>query len=538
MKAVGGLDDVDIVVPTIGRPSLRNLLASIEASCGPRPRAIFVVDDRSDASELLRIAGRLGSIDERVGVLRGVAQGPASARNIGWRMAAAPWVAFLDDDVTVTRGWLDDLARDLRGLHPGVAGSQGRVTVPLPTDRRPTDWERNVGRLATARWATADMAYRRTALEQVGGFDARFPHAYREDADLALRVLDAGYAFTRGRRMAVHPVGPADRRVSVRLQRGNADDMLMRALHGPAWRSRAGAPRGRFRRHAATVAGAAIAVGGAATGRTSMVAAGAATWLAGTAELAAARIRPGPRDPTEMATMVVTSAALPFAAVGQRLRGVFTLPGRLRDRVRAPQPASSLRAEPPLAVLLDRDGTIVVDVPYNGDPDVVEPVAGAGAALQRLRAAGMRLAVVSNQSGVARGLITADDVAAVNARIEETLGPLGPFCICSHGESDGCVCRKPAPGLVLEAARRLDVAPARCVVIGDTGADVDAARGAGARAILVPNQCTRREEVDAAPEVAEDLAAAIDMVLGPARDDSTRTRPLPARPTELAGSIA
>jgi D-glycero-D-manno-heptose 1,7-bisphosphate phosphatase len=169
------------------------------------------------------------------------------------------------------------------------------------------------------------------------------------------------------------------------------------------------------------------------------------------------------------------------------------------------------------AVLLDRDGTLVVDVPYNGDPERVEPMPGARDALDRLRRACLGLAMVSNQSGVGRGLLTESDVAAVNARVIELLGPLGPICVCRHAPDGGCGCRKPAPGLVLEAARRLGVRPARCVVIGDIGADVEAAHAAGAAAVLVPTPTTRRAEIRAAPAVAADLGTAVDLLLAPAR---------------------
>jgi histidinol-phosphate phosphatase family protein len=107
-------------------------------------------------------------------------------------------------------------------------------------------------------------------------------------------------------------------------------------------------------------------------------------------------------------------------------------------------------------------------------------------------------------------------VHAVNARVEELLGPLGPWAVCPHGPDDGCDCRKPAPGLILRAARELGVEPARCVVIGDIGADVEAARAAGARGILVPTPVTRAEEVAAAEEVAPDLATAVERALGAA----------------------
>ncbi|HEX3623623.1 MAG TPA: HAD family hydrolase [Acidimicrobiales bacterium] len=167
----------------------------------------------------------------------------------------------------------------------------------------------------------------------------------------------------------------------------------------------------------------------------------------------------------------------------------------------------------PAAVLLDRDGTLVEDVPYNGDPERVVAVPGAVAALARLRAAGMPLALLSNQSGVARGLLTLADVEAVNRRVETLVGPLGPWFVCPHGPGDGCACRKPAPGMVLAAAAALGVSPAACVLIGDIGADVEAARAAGASAVLVPTPATRRQEVVAADVVADTLEEAVDLVL-------------------------
>jgi D-glycero-D-manno-heptose 1,7-bisphosphate phosphatase len=166
----------------------------------------------------------------------------------------------------------------------------------------------------------------------------------------------------------------------------------------------------------------------------------------------------------------------------------------------------------PRAVLFDRDGTLVHDVPYNGDPDLVAPVDTARAALDRLRAAGLGTGVVSNQSGIARGVLTIAQVDAVNARVEELLGPIGVWAWCPHGPDDGCACRKPAPGLVLDAARRLGVAPGECAVVGDIGADVGAAAAAGARSVLVPTPVTRREEIDAAPLVARDLLHALDLL--------------------------
>lgn len=139
---------------------------------------------------------------------------------------------------------------------------------------------------------------------------------------------------------------------------------------------------------------------------------------------------------------------------------------------------------------------------------------GARQALDRLRAAGVRLAIVSNQSGIARGVVTRRQVDAVNARVEELLGPFDAVLICPHGPDDGCDCRKPLPGLIAKAAAELGVPADRCGLIGDIGSDVEAALAAGARPILVPTAVTRPGEVAAAPETAPDLHAAVDRLLG------------------------
>jgi len=506
----------DVVVPTTGRSSLRALLTALGAGDGPWPERIVLVDDRPEddraREELVDRTALEAAVRERLLVVRGAGRGPAAARNAGWRAGRAEWVAFLDDDVLPPPGWRARLAGDLVVVAGDVGGVQGRIEVPLPAGRRPTDWERNVEGLARARWATADLAYRRGALEAAAGFDERFVRAYREDADLGLRLTAAGWGIERGSRTTIHPVGPAGRWVSVARQAGNADDALMRRLHGPRWREGAGAPAGRRRRHLAIAAAGATALALAAAGRPRAAAVSGAGWLAGIAELAFARLVPGPGTSEEVARMLATSAVLPHAAVG------WWALGTVRHRRETPLPrAAPPPAPPPAAVLLDRDGTLIRDVPYNGDPERVEAMPGAREALDRLRARGVKLGVVSNQSGVARGWITAEDVAAVNRRVEELLGPLGPWAVCPHGPEEGCACRKPAPGLVLEAAAALGVAPARCLVFGDIGADVEAARAAGARAVLIPTPRTREEEVRAAPALAPDLPAAVDLVLGTAR---------------------
>jgi histidinol-phosphate phosphatase family protein len=183
------------------------------------------------------------------------------------------------------------------------------------------------------------------------------------------------------------------------------------------------------------------------------------------------------------------------------------------------------------AVLFDRDGTLIVDVPYNGERDLVRTVAGARRAVDRVRRAGLPVAIVTNQSGLARRRFDERDLARVHTRVEELLGPFAAIEHCPHGPEAGCACRKPRPGLVLAAAARLGVDPRRCLVVGDTAADLGAAEAAGAVGVLVPNERTRRDEVVAAPRVAADLAEAVDRwaLGGTNRAGPPRTRRLHTR---------
>jgi HAD superfamily hydrolase (TIGR01662 family) len=167
------------------------------------------------------------------------------------------------------------------------------------------------------------------------------------------------------------------------------------------------------------------------------------------------------------------------------------------------------------AVLFDRDGTLVEDVPYNGDPDRVRLLPGAESAVALARSHGLATGVISNQSGIGRGLLTPDDVHRVNERADALLGGLDTWVFCPHAPDAGCVCRKPRPGLILTAAARLGVPPAACLVIGDIAADVLAARAAGAHGILVPNEATAPAEVARfADRTAPDPLTAVRRALG------------------------
>jgi glycosyltransferase involved in cell wall biosynthesis len=311
--------DYTVVIPTVGRDSLGVVLTALEQGTGPRPREVILVDDRVSPTTPLRRPPLLP-----VRILQGGGGGPAAARNRGWRAACSEWVAFLDDDVVPAHDWAAALAQDLSGH---VDASQARITVPLPADRPPTDYERGTAGLATAQWITADMAFRRAALARVGGFDERFPRAYREDAELALRLIDRGCKLVVGERVTTHPVRAADFLASVRAQRGNADDALMRRLHGPGWRARIGGHPGRLRWHALTTASAAATILFGLLGHRRAELVSGTAWALLTADFALRRVRPGPRTTDEVLRMALTSIAIPPAACAHRLLGELRFRG-------------------------------------------------------------------------------------------------------------------------------------------------------------------------------------------------------------------
>ena len=151
-----------------------------------------------------------------------------------------------------------------------------------------------------------------------------------------------------------------------------------------------------------------------------------------------------------------------------------------------------------MAVFIDKDGTLVEDIPYNVKPGLIRFNPGAGMGLKKLKDHGFLLVLISNQSGVARGYFRESALEAVKQRIQELLQESGcqmdAFYFCPH-HPDGvvtkyaisCPCRKPEPGMLLKAAKDLDIDLARSWMIGDILNDVEAGNSAGCKTILIDN---------------------------------------------------
>jgi len=140
-------------------------------------------------------------------------------------------------------------------------------------------------------------------------------------------------------------------------------------------------------------------------------------------------------------------------------------------------------------VILDRDGTIVVDRQYLGDPEGLEFLPGAVAGLRKLHAMGCKLIIITNQSGIGRGLLTREQVKRVNSGLEmmmQTIGaPVADTYFCPHAPDANCACRKPGTELLLRAASDYEFDPSTAIVIGDKQSDIELGKRVAAKTIFI-----------------------------------------------------
>ena len=169
-------------------------------------------------------------------------------------------------------------------------------------------------------------------------------------------------------------------------------------------------------------------------------------------------------------------------------------------------------------VFLDKDGTLVENVPYNVDPARIRLAPGAAEAVARISAAGYRVIVVSNQPGVGLGFFAEHELERVQRHLAALL-PMTAFYYCPHAPQAGCPCRKPQSGMLLQAAREHGVELAQSWMVGDILDDVEAGRRAGCRTVLVDNGNETEWQLNAAREPhakVKGLLEAADLICGAA----------------------
>jgi glycosyltransferase involved in cell wall biosynthesis len=311
---------ISVVVPTFRRPRLldRCLAALARQTCPPDTFEIVVADDGGDSATravVLRRGRAAGGPRVRYVRVSG-RRGPAAARNQGWRAAAGEIIAFTDDDCVPDPDWLQQGVAAVRGHD----AAWGRVLVPLPPE--PTDFERDMARLAQAGFVTANCFCRRAALVAIGGLDENFTAPWREDSDLHFSLLERGFAVAQASRArVVHPVRRAPWGASLRQQRKILFDALLYKKHPAlyrAWIRRA--PRWDYYGILALLA---LAAGGAVSATPWLTWTAGAGWLAATAGFCLARLRRTSHRPLHVAEMAFTSALIPPLAVFWRLVGAL-----------------------------------------------------------------------------------------------------------------------------------------------------------------------------------------------------------------------
>lgn len=178
---------------------------------------------------------------------------------------------------------------------------------------------------------------------------------------------------------------------------------------------------------------------------------------------------------------------------------------------------SSAPNEQSSAVFLDRDGTLMRDVEYCGDPEKVEIFEGVETALRKLKEAGFKLIVITNQSGIGRGYFTERDYRAVEAEVARQLDMIDATYFCPDVPDAGCRCRKPQPGLIFDARRDHQIDLRRSFFVGDKQLDAECGRNAGLRTVLVRTGNEPPNEQSDADWLARDLTEAAEIILRHAR---------------------
>lgn len=283
-------DDYEIIVCDDGpSPATRALVDSMALQTGGRPAIHYIP-------------------------VRGT-QGPAGARNAGWRRARADIIAFTDDDTVPEPGWLE---AGLAAMTSGADAAAGRIIMPLPA--RPTDLELDAARLSNVEFATANCFLRRRALEEIGGFDERYAAAWREDSDLQFSLIEHGRTVTVApEAVVVHPLRAMPFAAGIAMQKKVMYDVLLYRKFPELYRERIrdGLPWFYLSVSAALVVGVAAAM----AGRSVLAEAALASWILLTLVFLGRRLRSSAFSLRNTLELLVTSVAIPPLSIFWRLVG-------------------------------------------------------------------------------------------------------------------------------------------------------------------------------------------------------------------------
>jgi glycosyltransferase involved in cell wall biosynthesis len=315
---------ISVVVPTYKRPSLlAKCIDALYKQQFPKNEfdVIIVSDGQDEETEitLLELKDNNGASLRYYALER--KSGPAAARNLGWRHASAPLVAFTDDDCIPDPDWLQAIY-DLYVQQASVAliAFTGKTIVPIP--EIPTDYEKNISHLSRAEFITANCAVTKEALTNVGGFDERFTMAWREDSDLQFKLMEQGIPLIKNENAIVtHPVRKAPWAVSLRDEKkGVFNSLLYKKYPGlykqkiqttPPWN------------YYFIILAFTVFIGGMIVPSKSIAVVGLLFWLGGTVTFIARRLRGTSKSWKHRSEMIVTSALIPFLSIYYRIKGAI-----------------------------------------------------------------------------------------------------------------------------------------------------------------------------------------------------------------------
>lgn len=313
---------VSVVVPTWNRPDLleRCLHALRRQTVGRDDYEIIVCDDGpTDATRALveSMAVITGGRPRLHYVAVTATQGPAGARNAGWRRARAPLIAFTDDDTQPEPGWLE---AGLAAMASGADAAAGRIVMPLPS--RPTDLELDAAKLSQVEFATANCFVRRQALDEIGGFDERYTAAWREDSDLHFNLLERGMTVTvAGDAVVVHPLRSMPFAAGLAMQKKVMFDVLLYRKFPRLYRERIRSERPWF--YMAVSAALLCSAGSWLAGMPVAADSALALWALLTLYFLARRLQNSAFTVRNAMELLVTSVAIPPLSIFWRLVGAL-----------------------------------------------------------------------------------------------------------------------------------------------------------------------------------------------------------------------